>query len=884
MNTISTRRNRFSLDELYSVSVRLCIGTMLAGIVVWGSPALAQQRSIDTPKIEQPRQGGGTGTPFNLTSIFNALKNLVAIDPPQPPPTLHKQATNVSSTSGGNYTIDWVVQYANNTGVTQPNVTVTDGPLATIIPSSLQQPLGWTGATNLFPPVDNFAKWTGTSVAPQGVMTAPFPAPLSSSIAISGSGDGYQPIPYTRVSAPSGPRIYMMNHHLAPGAASFKCVDLTTGMSCPGWGTGKTLPAGDGSTNSSETTNINMEYVIDNGKIYYASRGPAGIGIGCVNLETDTQCGFTQFGPMVPGILIHGPWRIGNELYAAAHDGALYCANLSTGMLPCVGGNFKIPSSTITINVSPALLTPYPHNFGGRLAGKVLGSKLYITSIKGALKYTNCFDATTKTACWSTTAPSIGSAPYSFSNGPIYNVSNYFYYNPSGIAVALCTMRSSVLQECVDTVTGAQKIGLPTVLPGLNLFPALALGAGLETMAAGKTYFVASHSQGDNRDDAWCWNWATQSACSSGPLGKIATGPFNAQNYGSNIDDQGCIWAYGHNKKLWHFDPNNLDPQTGLAKPCNADPGKFRMVFQPLQYCSGPKPFHWTSVAVTGAPLANYSKFIVRVLNSSSNAVLFTKDLIASNTTLADISSVDAQTLSTTLKIEIEYTAHPGMGTTDHPVLEVHYNAPPLEFCFKSTHTCQQGKITNTVKTPDLANPGQDITVTVAVDLPQSCGDTIPACGQPGQPDCPCQTCGTASTPPCPVCGQAGQPPCPACGQAGQPPCPPPTCIPGTPGCTSGTLCLPGDPACTPVIITAVCLTGFCPDKPPQSVPSEYELPKIACVRKPKPTNEVPKKVLVKPKPQSITTTPVVTSPSIAKPKPKSKPRVKPLAEEDDCK
>ncbi len=875
MNTSSSLLSRFSQYPLYSVGVRLCIGTILAGSVVWGSPALAQPGAIATPKIEQPRQGGGIGNPFNLTGLFSALKNLVAVNPPKQPPTLQKQASNVSSTSGGNYTIDWVVQYANNTGVTQPNVTVIDGPIATILPASLQQPLGWTGTTNSTAPVDNYAKWSGTSVAPHGVMTAPFPAPLSSSIAISGSGDGYQPIPYTKVSAPSGPRIYIMNHHEAPGVASFKCVDLTTGMSCVGWGTGKTLPAGDGSANQSETTNTNMEYVIDNGNIYYASQGPAGIGIGCVNLETDTKCGFTPFGPKVPGIFIHGPWRIGNELYAAAYDGALYCANLSSGMLPCVGSNFKIPSSTLKIHVT----SPLGQTWGGRLAGKVLGTKLYITSLNGALKYTNCFDATTKTACWNTSAPTPGSSPYNFSNGSIYNVSNFFYYNPSGIVVALCTMRKTpAAQLCVDTVTGAQTSGLPMVLPGLNL------GAGLETMAAGKTYFVGSLAQGDTRDGAWCWNWSTQSTCSSGLLGAIAAGATSAQNYGSNIDNQGCIWAYGHTSKLWHFDPNNLDPQTGLAKPCNADPGKFRTLFQPLQYCSGPKPFHWTSVAVTGAPLANYSKFIVRVLNSSSNAVLFTKDLIASNTTLADISSVDAQTLSNTLKIEIEYTAHPGMGTTDHPMLEVHYNAPPLEFCFKSTHTCQQGKITNTVKTPDLANPGQDITVTVAVDLPQSCGDTIPACGQPGQPDCPCQTCGTASTPPCPVCGQAGQPPCPACGQAGQPPCPPPTCIPGTPGCTSGTLCLPGDPACTPIIITAVCLTGFCPDKPSQSVPSEYELPKIACVRKPKPTNEVPKKVLVKPKPKSITTTPVVTSPSIAKPKPKSKPRVKPLAEEDDCK
>ena len=837
-----------------------------AALVLAASFAFAQQG-------EPARQGGGAGLTFNFGGVLNALRNAANKNTSGQPPVLQKRADAVGTPSGGNYTVNWVISYANTSTQTIANALVRDGPIATIIPGSLQQPAGWSlGVTNAMPlPANNYAQWTAASVAPHGVMTATFPPPLPSSMSLAGSGDGYQPIPYTRLSAPAGQRIYFMNHHATPGTVLFKCLDVISGVACAGWGLGKKLPAGDNSSNSSGTMVNTSEYTIDNGKIYYASQGPSGIGIGCYNLETDMECGLANFGPKTAGLHINGPWRVGNELYVADTDGALYCASLSGSLPPCVGGNYKISAAAIKIYVDKPGFDNY--NLGGYLAGKVIANKVYITSIKSSTKYTNCFDSTTKLSCWTTNVPTVGSAPYSFSVGfDKYNVSNFLYYDVGGSAVAICTMRRSpAAQLCVDTNNGAAKSGLVTVLPGLVNF-----GAGLETFLAGKTYFINSRNQDDYGADAYCWNWATPGACTTAPLGLIAKGPISPDNYGSNSDAEGCIWIYGDKNRLWHFNSNNIDATTGLAKPCGGG-AKFIKVFEPLQYCSGPKPFRWTSVEVKGAPLANYSKFIVKVLNSSNN-VLFTKDLKATGQLQADITGIDAQTIGMPLKIEIEYTPNPGMGASDQPYLEVRYDAPAPEFCFQSTHTCQQGKITNTVEAQDPFDPNKSVKAQAEVAQPQSCGLPL------------CIACGTVNTPTCPPCGQAGQAPCPACDCViPPPPPPPPFCVPGTPGWP---LCLTcANPPCVgtpPPPPNPVCLTGDCAPKPPVSVGEEYKPPKVTCVRKAKVVEETKKPAASKPRLKPpVAAAPATPANVDAAPKPKPKPRPKPAvkkdAQDDDC-
>ena len=396
-----------------------------------------------TPRVDQPSQGGGgggggvgIGINIDLGSVFNAIRNATRKDAQDKddqtkPPVLQKKAVTVSSGSSGNYTIDWVVQYANNTGATLPSVTVKDGPIATIINPSLDPGLApkqsWTGTTNANVPVDNFALFSGTNIAPHGVMTATLPAPAPSAINLTGSGDGYQPIPYTRLAAPAGRRIYIMNHHAKAGALLFKCLDVATGTDCANWVGGKALPMGNNSGNNSATVSNNSEYVISNGKFYYAAIGTlasgAGFGIGCYDLENDTQCGYTKMNNRATGLFANGPWLIGNELYLASYDGDLYCAKLAPGLPACQGSSHQIASTTIKLNVGRH--TSDDENVS-TLAGKVVGTKLYLTSLKGGVKFTNCFDAVSNSACWSTTVPTKGTADYSHSQAR-GNYTNYLY-------------------------------------------------------------------------------------------------------------------------------------------------------------------------------------------------------------------------------------------------------------------------------------------------------------------------------------------------------------------------------------------------------------------------------------------------------------------------
>ena len=123
------------------------------------------------------------------------------------------------------------------------------------------------------------------------------------------------------------------------------------------------------------------------------------------------------------------------------------------------------------------------------------------------------------------------------------------------------------------------------------------------------------------------------------------------------------------------------------------------------------------------------------------------------------------------------------------------------------------------------------------------------------------------------------------CGQPGQPKCPDPVCISGTPGCPIiGIGCAPGDPLCRPT--KPICLSGDCPDKPPQSIAEEYKAPKVTCVRKAKPVDKPVAATKPRPKPAVAAAPPAPIDPN-APPKPKPKPRpktaAKPAASNDDC-
>lgn len=702
-------------------------------ILLFSSLALAQQQeAIPTPKTK----GGGIGTGIiiDLGVIFNAIKNAIKKqDFPSYPP-LEKKAEHISI-SGNTYTIDWVVYYANNTNATQTGVVVQDGPISTIIPGSLQQPSGWTGSLSAS---NTIAQWIGNAPPINGYMSSTFPASYSSTLNITGSGDGYRAIPYRHISSGGKLRIYFINHHNTPIINIFKCIDTTTGNYCPGFPKG--LPKGDGSTNLSSSGMYDEEYYIDPaGKLYYpVTAQDKEYGLGCYDLENDTQCGFYRLGTSTTNYsFVKGPWKVGNELYMVDGNGKLYCLNATNPSNFCSGltqyftgytfpaGSFPDPSSGIA-----------GWSWGPAIFGEVVGTKLYfITDLSPTTHAKNirafCFDSSSKSQCSSGTWGQTQSANMSTSCPYPRVWSSFIYYdntlNPKHICTRLNGMSS---QYCFDLITGNPSN--PTVVFGSQNIEC-AMGA--EVKLGNRTYFAdffsnctpLSSCPNNQPGRVLCWDWSTGAPCA--PTWEYKSWPHlppkgNPREYTVNVDDKGCIWVVGDNAPaMWFFDPNKPPDKNGYAQKCGGGEGKYSTNFQPWQYCSGPKPFIWLQLQVANANISDFTQLVVSVKDSANNTLL-SYDCVANNNLVIDLSPIQNQTNGQPLNVEVSYAL--ASGSSVQPEIRAYYHASPLEFCYKSQHKCPQQEIKNAV----AVNVPETPKLETVIELPT---DKCTVAGEGGQ-------------------------------------------------------------------------------------------------------------------------------------------------------
>lgn len=727
---------------------RRWMGAIAFLLMVVSSPELAAQALPEqqgAPSTGPTPRRGGFGITIDLGSLMGAIRDAIQKDGQeqdgQDIPPLAKTAVGVSPVSGGGYTIDWVIQYANTTGTTQPGVTIVDGPIATILPASLQQPPGWTGTTNANPPMDNWVKWTGSAPPIVGYLTATFPTSSPSTFNPGpAAGDGYLPIPYRRAGVL---RIYYFNHHIGGAlppndvnvAKPFGCIDTQTGAPCPGFP--RPLPKGDGSGQPSATAFYPEEYVLQGGQLYYAVTAKAAsgwdFGLGCYDLNSDTECGFYPLGHL-PGhtgeAYVKGPWKVGNELYLLDASRRLYCMGANNPSVPCSG-----LSTADTGFLLPATAFPYPgplNYWGPAVFGEVVGNRLYLTTDSNPVSgwapvskmlRTYCFDAATKAACagW-TVVPR---------NVTTVRTVTFLHYDATMTPRHVCTRLTGTTQNCVDVATGA--VTTPAVVMPLFFSKE---GFGTEVTVGTRTYFPDYHL-GDHT--VKCWDWATGAACV--PTSSYPAWTAGPKNYAVNVDDRGCLWVMGDNASAtWDFDPAKPLAK-GKAQRCGGSESSFIQVFEPWRYCSGPKPFAWTRLEVANATLAQFTKLILRVKDGGGNT-LFTFDALASAALSTSIAGIDPQTNGQPLRVEVDYALAPGASVA--PELRAYYRASPLEFCFKSTHGCAQGPVANTVGVPERPDLGI-APVTVHVPLPSGCpaggghgdagaGGGIPSDGVPAGP------------------------------------------------------------------------------------------------------------------------------------------------------
>ncbi len=696
------------------------------------------QQGYPVPPSEG-KEGGvkiGPGILIPLIIIPGLIKKALERGELPTYPPIKKQALNVSQ-SGNTYTVDWVIYYANNTNTTQNGVTITEGPINTIVSGSLQQPTGWTGSLVAG---NTIAQWTGNAPPINGYMSATVTTSMATSFNVTGGGDGFRAIPYRHVFSGNKLRIYFINHHEPMGSSTttgtiFKCVDTTTGSYCPGFP--KKLPKGDSSGKHSASGMYDEEYYIDPfGKLYYAvtSMQDKEFGLGCYNLETDTECGFYKLGtnpytssPQSSWAYVKGPWKVGNELYMVGGDYKLYCLNATNPSLPCFGlggyfTGFVFPSISFKDPASVGNSIMPQMSVGPGVFGEVVGNKLYFITDSDANNNSKhirafCFDTVSKASCpgtgWGILATHSGSASYPRVWG------SFIYYDASMNPKYICTRLDGPKQYCFSLLNGSYTSGVPS-----SVFPSVGLGTGLgpEVTIGTKSYFpdFMYNASSSNPGRVLCWDWSTGSPCAPTWEYKSWTHPTkgNPRDYSVNVDDKGCIWVLGDNAPaMWYFDPSKPTDNKGIAQKCENREGKQELVFQPWKYCSGPKPFLWLKLEVANASLSDFTKLEVKVKDSSNN-VIFTHDFVAGGSLTVNLpSNVQSQINGQPLNLEVNYALSSNSQIKNFEV-RAYYHASPLEFCFKSTHNCNQGPIKNKVSASTVENP-----FSITLPKPSGCPD-----------------------------------------------------------------------------------------------------------------------------------------------------------------
>ncbi len=431
------------------------------------------------------------------------------------PSTLIKSAQDVTHPGanpvGHADTLNWVLSYADNGPAGASAAAITDpidaaGTNQTYVPGSLRVPPGWTpswstdGTTfqHTDPGTGTVAVQATNPTARQGgtnlgnLLLAPVqPTPTAT------GGDGFTPIVHrTTAGEVEAWNIY---HHLGAAAPKVVCSDLTTGSPCTGGPWPRPIntavgPLGAGATGDIAST-LTPQYVQDPtrpGVVYYAAITATSIGVGCLDMDAQANCGYVPLATGGPATLA-GFVTTGGDLYGVAGDGRVLCMTISS-RTPCANEPYAaiVPGNAIGAG----------GNFMGSLtvaAGKVFASS---SQGGGTAPVLGCFDPTTQAACTGWTTPK----PVGPGGSSTFNA--YTAFDTSGNAVGACaTTVGSPNSVSTCYALDGSAITAPTVfnsLPSENVWNA-------ETASAPdgdlQSYFGIWGAVGGA---TVCWDWTTR--------------------------------------------------------------------------------------------------------------------------------------------------------------------------------------------------------------------------------------------------------------------------------------------------------------------------------------------------------------------------------------
>ncbi|MGW4383029.1 DUF7507 domain-containing protein [Kitasatospora sp. NPDC004531] len=704
----------------------------------------------------------------------------------QLPVTLSKTGTDLATGSttqtGHGDTVRWVVSATNPDGA-PVDATITDviqgGPgsspqAQTYVPGSLQAPPGFTKEWS----TDHGASFSGTDqgtatnvvqarnpelASPATGLVVSIPPPFEPINTATG-GDGFTPILYTAtINGVQTPEVWNIYHHGFANPASVVCTDLLTNGPCPTPdGAPATWPQAlnssvPGATTGDLGSTRTPTYVQIGSKLYYAAISRtefAVIGVGCIDLQTQASCGFTELqngtGQVIGGV-VQAP---NQNLYAVSGTGEILCYDAAA----------NAPCGTFDIGLPP---NEGQDVFSGDYSGimRTIEGKIYVTdnTLAPAPTVMSCFDPSTNAACAGWATPKTVVTPTT-ADEPARADNVFEMYDAAGTVTGVCTIVGGFYQQVtppVGTVVCFDLAGNPIAAPpGLTALVSTNVAIGEANFQVPLT-ITAPNGHLETEFPLWiyrgvtptlnstsyCYDWTIQGPCAQYGTNGIVEGPPNVNGgntspYGYAYDGQ-CKYSLGDTGYLF-----SLDPVTG-ASPCQKT--RAQASLNPAAfYCDGAtghvRSYGEVSLLGVDPSTVDFTQSTVTVLAADGSTVgTFPFD---PGSETADISTVPIADSPIQVVANITLIGGGSFPPGSNPRMQVTFVGDAPQICFETTvgTDCSVTAVFNQAtavtdgQTPVASNtvtlqvePGPDCTPMVKI-VKEVCASTNPGDCGPGGP------------------------------------------------------------------------------------------------------------------------------------------------------
>jgi uncharacterized repeat protein (TIGR01451 family) len=577
-------------------------------------------------------------------------------------------------------TINWVLHYQNNTGANAnasiaENITGNQALVGGSVkgPPNLQPkctfPLLSSCATSpssggRFVASGSVIAATTGSAAPLVTVPVAFTTP---------GGDGY-------TVEGVGNQIYTVFHHSALSTTVF-CATLSNQV-CSGWPALSTFvdpsagtKIGQGTSGQYATADSNGSFV-SGGNLYWpveattAVGGTYPLGVQCLDLGTQTSCGFTQLDtatqpPASTGTAGRPVGRITADGIAAA-NGDYYMFD-SRGQLLCFDPASGSACGAFNVTGGAPVFDPG----AGALSSMItLGSHVYVTFINSSNNHIEltCFDTSTSALCGA--SPS----PFPADDGAALNDAYPDFVAPvlaaDGTPLGACDVNKHL---CYGP-TGA---ALANPYPSFSGFGYPPANTGFGSGAVVGSRFYAGDLATGKID---CFDFSARVGTGAVPACSGYTPPADAYNYTVRplASLPGCLAADGDAGQIVVFNGQTGGQCQTATAQTSATPASY--------YCDGQGGHaqHWGSLTMQGLTGSEYQSATLTLVGPNGPVPGYTNLLLAPNQTSVDLSSLPVSGDTASLTAEVTLTGVTNTAAVNASSLILTWSGDPIQICFQT--------------------------------------------------------------------------------------------------------------------------------------------------------------------------------------------------------